>query len=192
MTRSVELHDLEVVAGRRVLAGPLSLVHTPGSILWILGENGAGKSSLLRVMARRAKHRGRLIISPPPDGTRSIAYYAPVMRFPTGITVDDWLTLHRRQQPEDIVDGVADLLPDNARGAVNKLSTGEAKRLQLWSLLRTLRPFYFLDEPFEHLSPASKLVLKQILAWHARESVVVVATNQDVPSDLPAIVLELA
>ena len=192
VTRSLELHDLEVVVGRRVLAGPLSLVHTPGTILWILGENGAGKSSLLRVLARRAKHRGRLVLSPPPDDLRSIAYYAPVMRFPTGITVADWLTLHRRQQPDDGVEGVAALLPENAHGAVNKLSTGEAKRLQLWALLRTSRPYYFLDEPFEHLSPAGKQSLKHILARHARESVVVIATNQDVPSDVPANVLELA
>lgn len=190
MTPSIELRSLEIVVGRRLLAGPLSLVHSPGSILWIIGENGAGKSSMLRALARRSTHRGT-VVRTPTSGLLSIGYYAPVMRFPTGIRVRDWLALHKQVQPADEIGSVGELLPERAHGAVDKLSTGEAKRLQLWALLRTRRAFFILDEPFEHLSPAGKHSLKQILAQHAEKAVVIVATNQDVPADVPAKLLEL-
>jgi ABC-type transport system involved in cytochrome c biogenesis ATPase subunit len=83
------------------------------------------------------------------------------------------------------------LLPAGARGPATQLSTGEAKRLQLWSVLRVVRPFYVLDEPFEHLSPSAKLTLTKILSALATDAAVVVATNQEVPADVPARVLEL-
>ena len=190
MTPSLALRDLEVLAGTRVVVGPLSLEHNPGPVLWLTGENGAGKSSLLRAIARGAQQRGRVVLSP--RDARALCYYAPTMHFAAGVTVRDWMALHERWQPEshhgELVDA---LLPAGVSGRVVRLSTGEAKRLILWSLLRTRRSFYILDEPFEHLSPTAKGTLKSILAALAREAVVVVATNQDIPADVPARVLEL-
>lgn len=191
MTPSLVLRDFEVLAGARVVVGPLSLQHNPGPVLWLTGENGAGKSSLLRAIARGVHHRGRIALSP--GNAAALRYYAPTMHFAAGVTVRDWIALHegwqRASQHAELVDA---LLPPGVSGRVVRLSTGEAKRLVLWSLLRTPRSFYILDEPFEHLSPTAKGALKSILAALAREAVVVVATNQDIPTDVPARVLELA
>ena len=192
MTRpSLELRDLEVLAGTRVLAGPLSVVHHAGSVLWLTGENGAGKSSLLRALAQRSRYRGTLSLTAGP-GLAAFCYYSPVMHIAGGIHVVDWLRLHQRIQAQSChADPVDAMLPAGVSGAIARLSTGEAKRLVLWSLLRVSRCFYILDEPFEHLSPSAKGVLRSMLAALASEAVVVVATNQDIPSDIPARVLEL-
>lgn len=188
---SLELRELQVRTGSRVLVGPLSFVHQAGSVLWLTGENGAGKSSLLRAIARRARYHGTLSLTPAPD-RRALCYYAPTMHFTNGIHVQDWIGLHQRWQPQshhaELVDG---LLPAGVRGPLVQLSTGEAKRLALWSLLRSMRCFYVLDEPFEHLSPSAKGRLRGVIATLAAESVIVVATNQDIPTDIPARVLEL-
>ncbi|HEX6064455.1 MAG TPA: ATP-binding cassette domain-containing protein [Longimicrobiales bacterium] len=190
MTPSLTLRDLEVLAGTRVVAGPLSLEHGPGPVLWLTGENGAGKSSVLRAIARGAPHRGHIVLSPP--AARVLCYYAPTMHFAAGVTVRDWIALHERwQRASHHAELVDALLPPGLSGRVLRLSTGEAKRLALWSLLRARRSFYILDEPFEHLSPTAKGTLKSILAALAPEAVVAVATNQDIPADVPARVLEL-
>jgi ABC-type transport system involved in cytochrome c biogenesis ATPase subunit len=188
---SLEARDLEVRAGSRVLVGPLSFVHQAGTVLWLTGENGAGKSSLLRATAQRTRYRGALTLTPAPD-LHTLAYYEPGMHFSSGTHVHDWIGLHERWQARshhaDLVDG---LLPAGVRGPLLHLSTGEAKRLALWALLRTARHFYILDEPFEHLSPAAKATLTRVLAALAAQAAVVVATNQDIPTDIPASVLEL-
>jgi ABC-type transport system involved in cytochrome c biogenesis ATPase subunit len=188
---SFEARDLQVLAGPHVLVGPLSVVQPAGSVLWLTGENGAGKSSLLRAIAQRGRYRGTLSLTPMP-GLATLCYYAPVMHIANGIHVADWLRLQQRIQPQschaDLVDA---MLPVRVSGAIASLSTGEAKRLVLWSLLRVSRCFYILDEPFEHLSPSAKSALRSILAARASEAVVVVATNQDIPPDIPARVLEL-
>jgi ABC-type transport system involved in cytochrome c biogenesis ATPase subunit len=190
VTPSLVLHHLEVLAGTRVVVGPLSLEHGPGPVLWLTGENGAGKSSLLRAIARGAHYRGRIMLSQ--RDARALCYYAPTMHFAAGVTVHDWIGLHERWQRESHHAELTDaLLPAGVSGRVVRLSTGEAKRLALWSLLRTRSSFYILDEPFEHLSPTAKSTLKSILAALASEAVVVVATNQDIPADVPARVLEL-
>ena len=188
---SLEVCDLHVPAGARVLVGPLSFVHQMGSVLWLTGENGAGKSSLLRALAGRARVRGTLTLTPA-RGPAAVGYYAPTMHFSSGIHVHDWLLLHKRRQALSHHAGLVDrLLPAGVRGPVLRLSTGEAKRLALWSLLRTARLFYILDEPFEHLSPAAKGTLTGVLAALAAEAVVVVATNQDIPAGVAANILEL-
>ncbi len=187
---TLEVRDLELMSGRRVLVGPVSLQHNPGSVLWLTGDNGAGKSSLLRAIACGSKHRGAIVLAPP--APQALGYYAPGMHFSAHVTVQDWITLHVRWQPTSRHASQTDaLLPGDVAGRIVRLSTGEAKRLALWSVLRAPRRFYLLDEPFEHLSPSAKGSLKAILAALADEAVVVVATNQDVPQDIPARILDL-
>jgi ATPase subunit of ABC transporter with duplicated ATPase domains len=67
------------------------------------------------------------------------------------------------------------------RRSFGSLSTGEAKRLLLWGLLRANRGPLVLDEPYEHLSRDAKAALTDILRARAERNTVVVATNQDVP-----------
>lgn len=188
---SLELRDFEVFAGRRPVAGPLSLLHGNGRILWLVGENGAGKSSLLRALAGRARFRGKMLPNPVPLHLRDVAYYAPVMTFPPGVRVRDWLLLHE-QQPSSAEFSADQLLPKlKPSAALSRLSSGEGKRCQLWALLRLDRHFYFLDEPYEHLSPSAKATLTNLLLRIADKNVVVVATNQDIPPNSNAQVVEV-
>jgi ATPase subunit of ABC transporter with duplicated ATPase domains len=71
------------------------------------------------------------------------------------------------------------LINDDSR--FRTLSTGEAKRILLWSMLRQKAGPLILDEPYEHLSREGKTALSALLHSWAQHSVVVVATNQDVP-----------
>lgn len=145
-----------------------------GLLTWVTGENGAGKSRLLRELARSRTGVGRT------------AYYHPTMGAPLHVTVADWLRLNEALLPADsatLLGRDDEFFPRvNAAARMTKLSTGEAKRLLLWSLLRMFTRYTFLDEPYEHLSPAAKARLTSVLRERSRNSIVVVATNQEIPA----------
>lgn len=180
------MRSLTVAHGRKVVLRDVTFSARTGTLFWITGENGAGKSSLLRVLAQRAGARGYVEFSPLAS-MLDISFYAPTMGVPVYVTVRDWIEFNNALLPESAAVLANDdpLLPKaEEKALLTRLSTGEAKRFLLWSLLRTSRPFTFLDEPYEHLSPAAKAHLTQLLVARAANGVVVVATNQEVP-DVP-------
>jgi heme exporter protein A len=179
---SLEVVSLSLSSGPRVVVRDVSFSIAAGTLLWITGENGAGKSTLLRWLAGRSPDP-RIKFSPVPSG-RDVAFYSPQMNVPEHFTVAQMLTFSDATSSDvRLLDRTDFLLPPVLPGALlTRLSTGEAKRLLLWSLLRTDRPYTFLDEPYEHLSPAAKSRLTEILAERSRTRVVVVATNQEIPS----------
>ena len=187
------LSNLTVEVGGRAVVRDISFRVHAGTLLWITGENGAGKSSVLRVLAQRGAARGAVAFDQVPKLTE-IAYYSPVMGPPVNTTVRGWLQLNHAllEEKQAALSSDDRLLPRVAADSrLTRLSTGETKRLLLWSLLRMPRPFTFLDEPYEHLSPAAKARLTEILSMRAAESAVVVATNQEVPSIANKQVLEI-
>ena len=176
---------LTVRRGRRVIVEGFDLEHGPGSVAWLVGENGGGKTTLLRVLAGLDKpaagtvHRGG-------EGGAAPArsYYHPDMRLPPGTRVADWQRMVAcLGLPEGETPG---LTPPFARAGIRTadLSTGEEKRLILEAILSNGRDHVFLDEPFEHLSPEGKELLAERLGRLALSRVVVVATNQAIPDGL--------
>lgn len=171
--------------GARTIVEGFDLEHGPGKVAWLVGENGGGKSTLLGVLARLARPTSGEVRHLGPLGARpATAFYHTEMHIPRAVRCRDWMVLASRLRLPDPRD--PDLTPPLARPDVRagQLSTGEEKRLVLEAILTTGRPFLFLDEPFEHLSPEGKDLLAGRLASLARERVVVVATNQEIPAAL--------
>ena len=167
-----------------VLRG-IDLDANAGELVCLLGPNGGGKTTLLRVLAGLEPPAAGTVRhgaegGPPPQRS----YYHPDMRLPPGTRVSEWQAMVARLGlPEREIPG---LTPPFAKPAVTaeQLSTGEEKRLILDAVLSNGRDHVFLDEPFEHLSPEGKELLADRLGRMARTRVVVVATNQAVPDAL--------
>lgn len=179
--------DLGIRRGRSTILTGFDWEHCAGEIAWIIGGNGAGKSSLLRILAGRENPAaGTIRRLAPPNGEESVLYYHPSMGLPDSLTVGAWQSFvdqistpgSRRSVPPD-------LIPEGAVAGkrLDRLSTGEAKRLALYAILQRPASFLILDEPFEHLSPDAKEILYMHLRERARTAVVVVATNQEIPAD---------
>lgn len=149
----------------------------PGRIFWVVGENGAGKTSLLRALAGLdPPRRGRVERLAPIEAP--FLYFHPGMGIPASSTVADWERLLLRLLPPEGSRARTPLWPvvDPVQ-RVGRLSTGERKRLLLDGLLRR-RGSLLLDEPYEHLSPTARTRLTGVLEARARLAVVLVATHQ--------------
>jgi ABC-type multidrug transport system ATPase subunit len=196
MTLRVEIESLTIRRGREVLLTDFSWSHEPGSVAWLIGENGAGKSSLLRVLAGwLSPSEGRVrLLAPDRERPRTL-YYHPGMGLPSDATVASWQRLVARLLASSQAVESGPLAPPWASGAkrIGKLSTGEAKRVLLDPLVRQDAGYVFLDEPYEHLSAMARETLTEVLLARSRESVVIVATNQMLPPEAaghPRIVLD--
>lgn len=183
----LQIQGLEIRKGRAIILSDFTWEHHPGEVAWVVGENGAGKSSLLRTLAGRDHAAAGSVTRLTPPGTRpTVLYYHPNMGLPDSLTVGAWQDFVERITPAaSRYPLIPDLLPASAlpHKRVERLSTGEAKRLALHALLRRAAPFLILDEPFEHLSPSAKDILAEHLCARARDTVIVVATNQEIPPD---------
>jgi iron complex transport system ATP-binding protein len=185
MKSRLEVRDLRIRSRGRDVIRDFSWSYGPGAIAWVVGENGTGKSSLVRALAGRATAAGHVRLVPPTS-----LYYHPNMSAPEA-RVRDWYRLFGDVQAHGVVPAADALRPRiDPRALTTQLSTGETKRLVLSELLAQHAANVLLDEPYEHLSHAAKARLTEVLEARAVGSLLVVATNQDVPG-LDPVVLQV-
>jgi ABC-type transport system involved in cytochrome c biogenesis ATPase subunit len=214
-TAALSCVDVAVRAGRREVVSRFTWQHQAGGIAWLFGTNGSGKSSLLRVLAgfqRPASGHVHWMHS----GSR-VHFLAPTMSAPPDVRICDFVEFAKSMASGADDEELWLLLPKFADDTTRfrTLSSGEAKRLLLWSILRQsrqpgsevdppnsgstsspMRPGIgprplILDEPYEHLSRDAKAVLTALLQRWAAHAVVVIATNQEVPMQTQDTVLTL-
>jgi ABC-2 type transport system ATP-binding protein len=152
------------------LAG-LDLAVEPGTVLGLLGHNGAGKTTAVRIFATLLR----------PDGGRATVHGRDVVREPAAVrelvslagqqaTLDDRLTgrenlvllgrlqrLSRGSARSRSAELLARFeLDDAADRVVSGYSGGMRRRLDLAACLLVPRPVVFLDEPTTGLDPVSR------------------------------------
>ncbi|AWN36910.1 heme ABC exporter ATP-binding protein CcmA [Methylobacterium radiodurans] len=172
-------------SGRRVFAG-LSFALGPGEALAVTGRNGAGKSSLLAILAGRLRpDAGRVRAADVGEASLPECLHAVGHRdgLKAALTAGENLAFAQallgaprtapRQALERLGLGHAHDLP------VAYLSAGQRRRVALARLLVCHRPLWLLDEPTAALDTASQGLLAGLMAEHrASGGLVVAATHQ--------------
>jgi heme exporter protein A len=194
LTIALELRDLQCVRGTRVLFSGLSAEVPAGQMLRVLGENGAGKTSLLRIACGLAapergevRWQGRPIARLREEFNAQLVYlgHAPALK-------DDLTALENLQAscglagqpcPAHSAAHALELagLAGRERLPARVLSQGQRKRAGLARLaLSAAAPLCVLDEPFNTLDESACTWLQGLLTAHlARGGVVVLTSHQN-------------
>jgi len=186
----LEARELACWRGERAIFAGLSFTLPPGGALLLVGANGAGKSSLLRVLAGlipaaegellwqgedaladRVAHAGRLrylshqdALKPSLTAAENLAFYARLWGGDVAASLD--------------AVGLAELAELPAR----VLSSGQKRRLALARLALAPAALWLLDEPTVGLDAASVTRLGGLLAAHrAAGGAVIAATHLPLP-----------
>lgn len=176
--------------GRTQVVEDLSLEVKRGEIVGLLGPNGSGKTTSLRMMLGLIPpDAGRVtILGQPPQRARDRTGYLPEER---GLYKDeralDMLVyvgrlrgMSRTEARRRALEWMERLkLEDHTRSKVEKLSHGMQQRLQFIASVLHDPELLILDEPFQGLDPIHTLLLLQILGELRDQGVaIVLSTHQ--------------
>ncbi|KNZ32846.1 MAG: hypothetical protein AD742_09020 [Methylibium sp. NZG] len=208
MSTGLELRQLACVRGRRSLFSGLNLQVRPGHLLRLQGANGAGKTSLLRMVcgllapaAGEVLWRGQRVAALREEFGKQLIYLGHAA------ALKDDLSAIENLQAASVLSGRSVGTPDAAaalaeaglrgreRAPVRVLSQGQRKRVALARLvLGGGAPLWVLDEPFNALDVAATDWLVGLIgAQVGRGGIVVLTSHQSVVFDaaLPQVALQL-
>lgn len=160
---------LACARGEQLLFRDLSFDLEAGALLWVEGENGSGKTSLLRIVAGLAPAeagevwwRGALARTLGEDFTRELLFLGHANGLKDDLSVAENLRYAARlagtrSSAATIAAAISAVgLAHRANLAVRYLSQGQRRRAALARLwLDTERPLWVLDEPFAALDADS-------------------------------------
>ncbi|MDO9354407.1 MAG: ATP-binding cassette domain-containing protein [Solirubrobacteraceae bacterium] len=154
---------LTVARGRRVLLEALDLEVGAGEVVHVAGENGCGKSSLLRVLAGDVAPRRGEIRRP-----ATWAYVPERMALPDSLPAQRWLGML----------GAADVdLPPELDRRCGALSKGQLQRVALTAALHRPGGLVILDEPWSGLDVTAREWLERGITGAAAGGAAVLFTD---------------
>jgi heme exporter protein A len=166
-------------SGREVFAG-LNFSLSSGEALMVTGRNGAGKSSLLRMIAGLlCVSEGRIALSDTeaslPEQTHYLGHQDAIKNsLSVGENLQFWADyLGRREAIEPALQAV-ELMPLAGLPAAY-LSAGQRRRLSIARLVAVKRPLWLLDEPTSALDAPSQKRLAELMREHLAGGGMIVA-----------------
>ena len=202
----LEATDLACTRGTRRLFEAVSFVLPRGEVLRVRGENGSGKTSLLRILAglSPAAH-GEVRWNDRPIRRQREEYAAEMVFIGHSNALKDDLTAAENLRYAAALAGVAasrvrigaalaeEGLARAADLPVQWLSQGQKRRVALVRLaLCGARRLWILDEPFSGLDRGAVTRLAARVSAHVRDGgVVVYTTHQEIDLCLPGRNLDL-
>ncbi len=180
----LSVNNLACERGERRIFEGVSFTLLSGEALVITGRNGAGKSSLLDILAGRLHPAaGAILLDGAGERTlpECLHYVGHRDALKAALTAEENLTFARdflgnpALKPRAALDAVG--LAHAARLPVAYLSAGQRRRVALARLLVAHRPLWLLDEPTSALDTASQETMRLILESHRETGGMIAAST---------------
>ena len=190
MISALTAEKLTLMRGDRTLFRGLNFRVAAGQALAVEGANGAGKTSLLRLIAGFLTPAAGSLVLTTASGTitdgEERGHYAAWLGHQDGLksqlTVAEQILFFARlyrsvSDPGAVLEQVG--LQRQSALPCRYLSAGQRRRLALARLLVSGRSLWLLDEPFAALDVAGQALVGQLMALHCGAGGIVIAATHD-------------
>ncbi len=186
---SLSIQQLSCRRGNRLLFSNLNVDLKPGDCLQVIGANGSGKTSLLKILCgllvpakgqikwrlqsikqNLAEYQQEILYLGHLPGVKkeltvleNIQFYLAILAINTSPEIDS--ILHRFS------------LQNLKHTLCRQLSRGQIQRVALCRLCLTDAPLWILDEPFTALDKTGVAILQQLLIEHQQRQRMVILTS---------------
>ncbi|MFU9136751.1 cytochrome c biogenesis heme-transporting ATPase CcmA [Erwinia tasmaniensis] len=188
----LEAHNLTCVRDERTLFSDLSFTVSSGDIVQIEGANGAGKTSLLRILAGLSRaEQGDVRWHQHPVHRQRERYHADLLYLGHQPGVKSVLTafenlrfFHPAHSPEALLAALDEVeLTGYEEVAVGLMSAGQQRRVALARLWLSPSPLWILDEPLTAIDVSGVNKLTALFERHATAGgLVILTTHQHLPA----------
>lgn len=192
MTHAIELRGVTKRFGEKIAVSDLSLHVEKGQFLGLLGRNGAGKSTTLKMLTGLLRPTsgsihilGIDLATAPLEAKRVIGVMPEDMALLEMLTGPQYLTFVGRMYglADDLIAArqkelfdVLDLRPAPS-AIIGDYSFGMKKKVALSAALLHDPPVLFLDEPFEGIDPVTSRTIKDILLALQKKGTTLILTS---------------
>jgi len=195
LTPQLSATELTLIRGERCLFRDLGFALSAGELLLLEGQNGSGKTSLIRALLGLLEaETGEILWNKVPIRQSRQDYFQALVWMAHRVGFKDVLTLVENLQLEAAlrapttldVDAVLERL---GIGKLRKLplralSAGQQRRVALARVMLAGVPLWLLDEPFTNLDTAGRALVLEVVSEHlAAGGLCVIAAHQDVDID---------
>ena len=180
--RTLKVDSVQLEFNNRRILRDVNLTCKQGEVVGLLGRNGSGKSSLLKIIfgtltpsykyisiddvyVQKGYHQNR------------IAYLPQHNYLPRGIKVS---SLAKTLIDETRWDEFSNLTiyKDHQHKKTEQLSGGELRQLEMLMILYNKADFMLLDEPFTHVTPIQADYFKEIIKSVSQTKGIIVTDHQ--------------
>ena len=184
----ITLKDLSFSYGKHNVLGNVSMTLEKGKIYGLLGENGVGKSTLLKILSGLLKpERGECTVfgevpySRNPSFLQDV-YYLPEDFMGENVVVEKYALQVGEFYPNFSPDKFRRILGEfgvDGKAKFNKLSLGLQKKAIISLALSLGTGVLLMDEPSNGLDIPSKALLRRLIAENASdEQLIIISTHQ--------------
>ena len=184
---NLEVKNLACWRNEQALFTGLNLSLSPKNVLFLQGENGSGKTSLLRILCGfRLADEGDITwgdksTSSLPEYFQNISYVGHKNGIKDELTVEENLNLMRSMatasdiKTESVLKQIG--LFKRADVLARQLSAGQKRKLALARLMMTENSFWILDEPFTSLDKATVSFFESLIKQHIMRGGMLILTS---------------
>ena len=185
MENIINVSSLKKSYGSKVVLDDISFTAKQGQIIGLLGPNGCGKTTLIKILTGLIKdHSGSVKIDNEEPGpyTKSIVAYLPEKSY-----LPDWM------RSKDAIDYFADFYKDfdkakaermvsefglDPKQRLKTMSKGQQEKLNLILVMCRRAKLYILDEPLGGVDPAARSkILDLIMNNYSKDATVLLSTH---------------
>ena len=185
----IDIKELKFAYGNQKVFENINLTFTEGHIYGLLGENGVGKTTLLKIInGLQSPNRGACMVDGKHPFSRTPDFLQEIFFLPEGVIAPSYAT------PIKYADSIGVFYPNYNRTLFldlmqemevaydkkfEQLSYGQKKKAMFCLAVALKTKYLLLDEPTNGLDIPSKTDFRRIMARHTTEdTITIISTHQ--------------